>query len=59
MEGMSEDLYSLMKLCWRMDRDHRPTFRQLAARLKQLTGAQSMAVDDVTFGEDSDSDDVC
>jgi hypothetical protein len=58
IEGMSEELYSLMKLCWRTDRDHRPSFRQLTARLKQITGAQSIAVD-IPFGDDSDSDEVC
>ena len=36
LEGVSEELYSLMRMCWRMDPDQRPTFRQLAARLKQV-----------------------
>ena len=39
VEGMSEELYEIMKMCWRFNRDMRPTFRQLMARLRQLTGA--------------------
>jgi len=40
-DGCSDSMYSLMEMCWKQERDDRPTFDQITAKLVSLIGDAS------------------